>query len=61
MPICGFTTNPSILARESENVKETVAALVELTEGWRMLHIQMTADRAEEPTNRQTKMPSTMV
>ena len=48
MPICGFTTNPSILARESENVKETVAALVELTEGWRMLHIQMTADRAEE-------------
>ena len=48
MPISGFTTNPSILARESENVKETVAALVELTEGWRMLHIQMTADRAEE-------------
>lgn len=48
MPIVGFTTNPSILAKESEDVKKTVEQLIELSEGHRMIHIQMTAVMAED-------------
>lgn len=47
-PIEGFTTNPSILAKESNDVKQTLSALKELAEGKRMIHAQVTAaDTAE--------------
>lgn len=42
-PIEGFTTNPSILAKESDNVKETLDELIELADGKRMIHVQVTA------------------
>lgn len=42
-PIEGFTTNPSILAKESADVKETIDQLKVLGEGKRMIHVQVTA------------------
>lgn len=42
-PIAGFTTNPSILAKESDNVKDTLLRLREFSGDNRMLHAQVTA------------------
>jgi len=46
-PIAGFTTNPSILAKESSNVKETIVKLRELASGNKMIHTQITAANAD--------------
>ena len=47
-PIAGFTTNPSILARESADVKQTLEAMRDLADGKRMVHAQVTATTAED-------------
>ncbi len=47
-PIDGFTTNPSILAKESSDVKATLLRLKELSEGKRMIHAQVTAAHADD-------------
>ena len=47
-PISGFTANPSILAKESDDVKATLAKLRELAAGKLMIHTQITAARAED-------------
>ena len=46
-PIAGFTTNPSILSKESDNVKETITRLRELAAGTKMIHTQITAVDAD--------------
>ena len=46
-PIDGFTTNPSILAREAADVKETLLALRRLAGEEKMVHAQVTAVAAE--------------
>ncbi|MCL2031626.1 MAG: fructose-6-phosphate aldolase [Oscillospiraceae bacterium] len=45
-PIAGFTTNPSILAKESSHVGTTLTELRRLAAGGKMVHIQVTADTA---------------
>jgi len=47
-PIAGFTTNPTILAKESTDVKKTLLKMKELAEGRRMIHAQVTAVLAED-------------
>lgn len=47
-PIAGFTTNPSILAKESRDVKATLLRLKELAGEDRMLHAQVTGCHTEE-------------
>lgn len=47
-PISGFTTNPSILAKESDDVKHTLSRLKELAGGKRAIHAQVTASIADE-------------
>ncbi|MDL2233661.1 hypothetical protein LJC63_08825, partial [Ruminococcaceae bacterium OttesenSCG-928-L11] len=42
-PIAGFTTNPTILSKESENVRETLLKMMELANGKLMIHAQVTA------------------
>lgn len=42
-PIEGFTTNPSILAKESDDIKETIDGLKKLADGRLMIHAQVTA------------------
>ncbi|HIY09306.1 MAG TPA: transaldolase [Firmicutes bacterium] len=42
-PIDGFTTNPSILSKDSDDVKKTLTQLLELSDGKRMIHAQVTA------------------
>ena len=42
-PIAGFTTNPSILAKESDDVKATLTRMRELAGDTLMLHAQVTA------------------
>jgi fructose-6-phosphate aldolase 2 len=42
-PISGFTTNPSILAKESSDVKETLLSLRELAGDEKSIHTQVTA------------------
>lgn len=46
-PIAGFTTNPSILSKESSDVKETLMAMKELAGGKLMIHAQVTAPDTE--------------
>jgi fructose-6-phosphate aldolase 2 len=48
LPVDGFTTNPTILARESKNVKETLTRLIQLAQGQRSIHAQVTAVLAED-------------
>jgi len=47
-PISGFTTNPSILAKESNDVKKTLLKLIELADNRLMIHAQVTAVLAED-------------
>jgi fructose-6-phosphate aldolase 2 len=42
-PISGFTTNPSILAKESGDIKQTLLKLRKLAEDKMMVHLQVTA------------------
>lgn len=46
-PISGFTTNPSILAKESNDVLETLTCLRRLAGGKLMVHTQVTAADTE--------------
>jgi fructose-6-phosphate aldolase 2 len=55
-PISGFTTNPSILAKESENVKETLVKLRELAAGEKMIHTQITAADADNMLEQAKKL-----
>lgn len=43
LPVSGFTTNPSILAKESSNVKATLMKMKELAADQLALHAQVTA------------------
>lgn len=47
-PIAGFTTNPSILAKESSDVKATLTRLRALADGKLDIHAQATAVMADE-------------
>lgn len=47
-PISGFTTNPSILSKESNDVKQTLLKLRDLAEGKRSVHAQVTASLADD-------------
>lgn len=47
-PIDGVTTNPTILAKESDNIKDTLLAIRKLIGKDRALHVQVTAKKSEE-------------
>jgi len=46
-PIDGFTTNPSILAKEGGDVRETLSLLREIAGPHKMMHVQATGTTAE--------------
>lgn len=46
-PIDGFTTNPTILSKETKDVKGTLTELARLSEGKRSVHAQVTAATAD--------------
>lgn len=47
-PVAGFTTNPSILAKESDDVGATLRKMRELAHGELMIHAQVTAVSAAD-------------
>lgn len=47
-PIAGITTNPSILAGSSNDVKDTVIKLCALASDKMSLHVQVTAEKAKD-------------
>jgi fructose-6-phosphate aldolase 2 len=55
-PIDGFTTNPSILAKESCDVKDTLVKLRELAGKDRTVHAQVTAVHADEMLEQAKKL-----
>lgn len=58
-PIAGVTTNPSILAKDSADVKATLLKIREVLGNERELHIQTTATVAEEMLAQAKKMKAT--
>ena len=57
-PIDGVTTNPSVLAKECDNVKDTLMSISKIIGEDRFLHIQTTAVAAEEMFAQAKKMKS---
>ncbi len=47
-PVTGVTTNPTIIAKEQKDFKELICGIREIIGLKRALHVQTTADRAED-------------